>query len=143
MPDALGALFVFGVPFLLGLGAGSQSSAASRVNYNWIAFLCVLPPAYLLVQSEFHGSSCPGGECIGDGFALIFALLIAAVALGYLCGGVLGRFSQSAPDAAASAKQMMRWLLVGAIVLLLAKIAITYSQDVARRHSREAAEAQR
>ena len=142
MPDALGALFVFSVPFLIGLAAGTQSSGADRGNYNWIAFLCVLPAAYLLVQSEFHGSSCPGGECIADAFALIFALLIAAVALGYLSGGVLGRFGQSAPDAAARAKQIMRWLLVGAIVLLIAKIAVTYSQGVARRHAREAAEAQ-
>jgi hypothetical protein len=141
VPNALGALFVFSVPFLIGLAVGTQPSGADRGNFNWIAFLCVLPAAYLLVQSEFYGSSCPGGECIADGFALIFALLIAAVALGYLFGGVLGRFSQSAPDVAARAKQILRWLLVGAIVLLIVKIAITYSQGVARRHSREAAEA--
>jgi hypothetical protein len=142
MPDTLTALFVFSVPFLIGLAPGTQSRGAGRENYNWIAFLCLLPAAYFLVQSELHGSSCPGGECIADGFALMFALVIAAVALGYICGGLLGRFSQSAPEAAASVRRIMRWILVGAIVLLIAKIAITYSQDLARRHAREAAEAQ-
>ena len=140
--DLAGALLVFSVPFIIGVAIGSKSSDADRNNHNWIAFLCILPAAYLLVQSEFHGSSCPGGECIADAFALISALLIAAVALGYLAGGVLGRFSQSAPEIAASARQIMRWLVVAAIVLLIAKIVITYSQGVARRPAREAAEAQ-
>jgi hypothetical protein len=142
MSDLVGALLVFSVPFLMGVATGSKSSGADGDNHNWLAFLCTLPAAYLLVQSEFHGSSCPGGECIADGFALIFALLIAAVALGYLAGGVLRRFSQSAPETAGSARQIMHWLVVGAIVLLIAEIAINYSQGAARRHAREAAEAQ-
>lgn len=142
MSDFVGALLVFCVPFLVGVAAGSKSSEADRNNHNWVAFVCTLPAAYLLVQSGLHGSSCPGGECIADGFALIFALLIAAVALGYLAGGVLGRFSQLAPETAATAKRILRWLVVGAILLLVVKIAMTYSQGVARRHAREAAEAQ-
>ena len=142
MSDLVGTVLVFCVPFLMGVVTRLKSSGPDRDNHNWVAFLCILPAAFLLVQSAFDGSSCPGGQCIADGFALMFALFIAAVAVGYLAGGMLGRFSRSAPETAARARRIMRWLVVGTIVLLIVKIAITYSQGVARRHAREPAEAQ-
>ena len=137
MPDAMSILSVFSMPFLLGLFSGSRA----RAGTGWIAFLGLLPAIFLVVQSELHGSSCPGGECIAEGFALIFALLIAAVCLGYLVGGLLARVSQSAPEAAASARQIFRWLLVAAIFLMVVRIVIMHQQGVERRHAREAAEA--
>ena len=136
MPDILSLLYIFGLPFLIGLFAGRGVGARG----GWLAFLGLLPALYLLVQSELHGTSCAGGTCIADGFALIFALLLAAACLGYLAGQLLSRFRRSAPGAAATGKQMFRWLLVGVIVVMIAKIAIIYAQGAALRHAREAAE---